>query len=374
MTSTTFSGKGLSLHSQLVPFFSSGQEQSQDISKYTNHKATSESAKPVLETRQQVSLAARKSSDFWKKQGINFISLITGVVVTGRLGIEGWAAIPASLLAADATRRLIEYIVLPEKSAALNQNSDTANRASKIAYSIVHAIPGRIRLNVPRIAQDLEYTQRLEKLLKADAIVTSIRVSRNAASIVIKYHADAIPVSHWVSLLQLAGQANSLRINCPLEVLAAQASASTNFTQVKAQLPLLEPLSTASCTTELTPAGCTEVKNQPSLSEPASPTSVAIGSTTVMPQPTLEVASPWAELKPPALAFCLAYMVQLPTHRSTPVISAAKLQQLAQIPQSSLRWCYRLANRVAARVSHLTRLRQMARDAVVAIRSQQTSI
>ncbi|OUL28960.1 hypothetical protein BV372_24160 [Nostoc sp. T09] len=57
----------------------------------------------------------------------------------------------------------------------------------KVAYTIAHAIPGRVRFHVPRIASDPQYAQSLEALLKADPAVTSERVNRNAASIVITY-------------------------------------------------------------------------------------------------------------------------------------------------------------------------------------------
>jgi len=345
----------------------------------------------LSEVKETILVAARKSFDFWKEQSLNFISLITGVVVTGQLGIEGWAAIPACLLTAVATRKLIEYLEcklpaldtkeadresvrsLPEKSAALNQKSSTTDRVDKIAYSVVHTIPGRIRLSVRRIAYDLEYTRRLEKLLKADAPVTSIRLNRDAASIVINYQCDAVPVSHWVSMLQLANKANFLEVSCPSEVLVVETNASANFTEVKTQRQLSEPAIPDSYKTGLTSTDCTEAKNQLLLTEPASPTSVAIDSTSVMLQPTLEVASLWAELKSPALTVCLEGMAQLPAHRTTPVISVAKVQQLALICQASLGWCCRLPNRVAARVAHLNRLRQTARDAVVAIRTNKVS-
>ncbi len=57
----------------------------------------------------------------------------------------------------------------------------------KVTYKIVHTIPGRVRFRVPRIAKDSEYTQRLEKLLKADPVVKSERVNSAAASIIINY-------------------------------------------------------------------------------------------------------------------------------------------------------------------------------------------
>lgn len=77
-----------------------------------------------------------------------------------------------------------------------------------IAYSIVHAIPGRLRLRVPRIAQDAKYLERLERLLKADIWVKSERSNSAAASIVVTYEPNAIALkqmrSHLIELIQFA--------------------------------------------------------------------------------------------------------------------------------------------------------------------------
>lgn len=79
-----------------------------------------------------------------------------------------------------------------------------------VAYRIAHAIPGRVRFRVPRIAKDSKYVQRLEALLKADPVVTSehpfgagalrYRVNSAAASIVITYKPEAMPSSQKRSL------------------------------------------------------------------------------------------------------------------------------------------------------------------------------
>ncbi|MBE9104535.1 hypothetical protein IQ229_06170 [Nostoc cf. edaphicum LEGE 07299] len=60
-------------------------------------------------------------------------------------------------------------------------------KPAKVAYSIAHAIPGRVRFRVPRIACDPKYVQRLETLLKSDSTVTSERVNSAAKSVVITY-------------------------------------------------------------------------------------------------------------------------------------------------------------------------------------------
>ncbi|MFN6572281.1 HMA2 domain-containing protein [Dendronalium sp. ChiSLP03b] len=88
---------------------------------------------------------------------------------------------------------------------------------AKVDYSIVHAIPGRVRFHIPQIASDPKYVQRLETLLKADPAVRSERVNKDAASIAIAYETEMLRdakkrvqsvfagiVSHLVSLIQSA--------------------------------------------------------------------------------------------------------------------------------------------------------------------------
>lgn len=181
--------------------------------------------------------AAWKSTDFWKEQGISLIPLMTGLAVTGGLGINGLVAIPVYMLTADATRRFIDCFE-PLSASQLNAKSSHVERESskgkipaenstsspantdilkeknsteltkpeEIAYSVVHAIPGRIRFNVPRISRDRAYARRLERLLKIDPQVISVRVNCDAASIAILHHLDQIPLAHWVNLLQLANE------------------------------------------------------------------------------------------------------------------------------------------------------------------------
>lgn len=70
------------------------------------------------------------------------------MVVTGALGVEGALAFPLFLIS-----------------------------QSKIDCKIVHEIPGRIRFRVPLIAEDAEYTRKLQVLLEADAKVTDVRIN-----------------------------------------------------------------------------------------------------------------------------------------------------------------------------------------------------
>lgn len=207
-----------------------------------------------------------KSLDFWQEQSISFIPLITGLAVTGGLGIHGWAAIPVYMIAADATRLVIEYLEPEVKPSETSRESeaqltsakvDLGIHNSRITYSVVHAIPGRIRLRVPRIAYDRAYRQALSMLLKTDGQVTSLRVNSDAASIAIAYQPSDISISHWVDLLSLALQKH----------------------------PPTKPLQ-----------------------EIEQPAHKQITATTITEGKTQETSSLWANMKPASMSYTLDYM------------------------------------------------------------------
>ncbi|BAZ29722.1 hypothetical protein NIES4074_21690 [Cylindrospermum sp. NIES-4074] len=209
-----------------------------------------------------------KSLDFWKQQSISFIPLLTGLAVTGGLGITGLPAIPVYIIAADATRWVIDYLEPQILSSAqpplstVEQTMDVATPSAKVAYKIVHEIPGRIRFHVPKIAEDRAYGQRLEKLLKIDAQVVSVRVNYNAASIAIAYSSNEVSIYHWVHLMELA-----LETNPPTN--------SIEMTQVKSDAELVIQ--------DTEPVG-------------------------VFDEQTPEVSSLWTNMKPPSMSYSLAWM------------------------------------------------------------------
>jgi hypothetical protein len=154
--------------------------------------------------------AAWKSQDFWVKESVSLIPLLTGLAVTGGLGISGFAGIPVYMLTADVTRRLIDYLQ-PQFSGLETEKAQNEpiletllSHNSQLVYSVVHAIPGRIRFHVPRLAEDLAYQQRLEKLLRLDPQVIQVRMNYHAASVVITYQPGDVSVTRWVSLMELA--------------------------------------------------------------------------------------------------------------------------------------------------------------------------
>ncbi|TFI55080.1 hypothetical protein BLD44_006990 [Mastigocladus laminosus UU774] len=91
---------------------------------------------------------------------------------------------------------------------------EQAKQPAKVAYSIAHSIPGRVRFRVPRVVEDPKYVQRLQSLLKAEPTVTEQRVNRLSGSITITYKSPLklntqtqdweAAISHLVNLLENA--------------------------------------------------------------------------------------------------------------------------------------------------------------------------
>jgi hypothetical protein len=76
----------------------------------------------------------------------------------------------------------------------------------QVAYSVVHAIPGRVRFRVSRLVHDAEYAHRLQMLAESDSNITGVRINRNAASVAFDYQSPPLEISDLVSLIQSAGK------------------------------------------------------------------------------------------------------------------------------------------------------------------------
>jgi hypothetical protein len=130
-----------------------------------------------------------QTDSFWldATQLESVIPLIAGALITGGLGIQGLPAIPVYLLAAGTTRQLIEQLEDEKEAPSVETSTDHA----PITYSIVHAVPGRVRFALPRLGWDEIYARRLEKLAAADNRILGVRVNRAAASVVFSYDKKA---------------------------------------------------------------------------------------------------------------------------------------------------------------------------------------
>ncbi|KAF3883973.1 MULTISPECIES: HMA2 domain-containing protein [Nostocales] len=188
----------------------------------------------LLKAASQAELVAvEKSDSFFQKRGWDFLAILTFLLVMRILRINSWVAILAWLMIVGATRQVIS------PKPRVSQGQQNSSPPSKVIYSVVHAIAGRIRFNIPLIAKDFQYAQQLEELLTADNRVTSIRINRNAASVVVNYNPnttlDSRMRSHVASLIQFARDAivtenlatlSSVRV-CSIEVRQATVSSDS---------------------------------------------------------------------------------------------------------------------------------------------------
>lgn len=106
------------------------------------------------------------------------------------------------------------------KSYVVEPNIHSPAHLPKIPHAIVHAIPGRIRLRIPRLRYDPEYARRLEILLQADSsLVTTVRLKPAAASIAVTYNPKKISEfqlrQHLSHLIQAAGELVVLKSATP---------------------------------------------------------------------------------------------------------------------------------------------------------------
>ncbi len=76
----------------------------------------------------------------------------------------------------------------------------------QVAYSVVHAIPGRVRFRVSRLVSDAEYAHRLQMFAESDSNITGVRINRDAASVAFNYQSPRLEISDLVSLIQSAGK------------------------------------------------------------------------------------------------------------------------------------------------------------------------
>lgn len=261
---------------------------------------------PVPELWQPVSAALSAT------QLDSAIPLIVGMLITQRLGITGLPAIPLYLIAAGTTRQVIEEQgITATPVQPFTTESATQNPPAKIQHRLVHAVPGRLRFHVPRLADDAVYTRRVERLIESAADVTDVRVNPTTASLVVIYKAATVSLlqmqSRLEALLEKAQVAGLPRLPQPAEdstsvpePASTMANAAVPYKQ-PAPEPALAAVSTGRVQT-LSPA-----------TQTASPVSVKIPRKLVstVTSPTAKKPSFWDSYKPPALKASLAFLANL---------------------------------------------------------------
>jgi hypothetical protein len=122
------------------------------------------------------------------------LPVLAGLFVTSRLRLRGANALIVNLTIAAIARQLVNQlkqeaaVSLPETNGLVRGEVPSKSETpADEDYKIIHSVPGRIRLRVPKLQEDQLFAKRLEKLLLADPFVCGVRLNRSAASVVIQY-------------------------------------------------------------------------------------------------------------------------------------------------------------------------------------------
>ena len=116
--------------------------------------------------------------------------VLLGLFVTSRLQLRGANALLVNLGIASVLRQLFKQlkqtVPTPINTGATPKPSSGGQSLGE-GITIVHSVPGRIRLRVEQVATDGLFAKRLERLLLQDSHVLQVRLNRAAASVAIAY-------------------------------------------------------------------------------------------------------------------------------------------------------------------------------------------
>ncbi|WP_413162262.1 HMA2 domain-containing protein [Capilliphycus salinus ALCB114379] len=121
------------------------------------------------------------------------LPVVVGIIVTSRFQLKGAQALLANLIIASLFRQILthlkkqSHLVTPETENISDSAENYTENNFDPDYTIVHSIPGRIRLRISRLATDADFSQRLEQILSEEEQIINIRINRAAASITINY-------------------------------------------------------------------------------------------------------------------------------------------------------------------------------------------
>lgn len=130
------------------------------------------------------------------------LPVLAGLFATSRLHLRGAQALLVNLAIAALVRQAIQQLkqraqkaaapAIATNEAANGREAPTLPASAGEDYTIVHSVPGRIRLRVPRLGSDALYAKRLQSLLSADERAKSVRVNRAASSLTIQYDGSGV--------------------------------------------------------------------------------------------------------------------------------------------------------------------------------------
>ncbi|NEO28676.1 MAG: hypothetical protein F6K03_17815, partial [Kamptonema sp. SIO4C4] len=128
---------------------------------------------------------------------VAILPVLAGIFVTNRLRLRGAQALLVNLLIAAMVRQGVVHLKKQAHPQTANESNSEGNHHQATPqeqedYTIVHSIPGRIRLRIPKLVSDEMYAKRLQTLLSGDARVQTVRINRAAASLVIQYDGTGV--------------------------------------------------------------------------------------------------------------------------------------------------------------------------------------
>lgn len=151
-----------------------------------------------------------KISDFLQEHGEieMIVPVVIGILVTSRFQLRGSQALLANLLIATAVRKVLEQLKHQSMPFVEPENSTMYSYHSTEEYTIIHQVPGRLRLRMARLATDPNFAHRLERRLTQEEQVINVRINCAAASIVIIYDSQGLnEVQLGMRLLEIVNEA-----------------------------------------------------------------------------------------------------------------------------------------------------------------------
>ncbi len=75
------------------------------------------------------------------------------------------------------------------------ESISSTNEVEELNYHVVHKNEQRLRIFLPRVAEDLEYSQTLKQVIESFSLVTDVRINSAAKSIAIEYKTEGVSSS-----------------------------------------------------------------------------------------------------------------------------------------------------------------------------------
>ncbi len=142
------------------------------------------------------------------------LPVLSGLFVTTQFRLRGASALVVNIAIAAITRQVIVQLKKQAGyppttlTSAPPEATEPSQSENEEEYTIVHSVPGRIRLKVPRLHTDEAFAKAIEKRLLTQDIVLGVRVNRSASSIAIRYDGSHLTeLELGMRLLQLLEQA-----------------------------------------------------------------------------------------------------------------------------------------------------------------------